>query len=123
MGSAGIDGRTGQVLTGWDHTLASIWRIFRTRIGTRVMLRSFGAMSHALIGRRLTAQWVALYRLSIILALECWEPRVSVRKLVVEGTVDQVRDGQVTCKCTLAYMPNGHLGDTTVANTVELELS
>lgn len=122
MTSTGIDRSTGKMLRGWDHVVQSVFRILATPIGRRVMRREFGFAGLGLLGRRCTPQVVALWRLALVLALERWEPRVSIRKIQVLGDVDTLRAGAITTRISVAYLPDGHLGDSTVAGEHELEV-
>ncbi|WP_454919218.1 GPW/gp25 family protein [Xanthobacter sediminis] len=122
MSSTGIDRRTGRPLRGWDHVVQSVFVILATPIGRRVMRRSFGFAGTGLIGRRFTPQVVALWRLALVLALERWEPRVRVRRIQVLGEVDEVRAGGVSTRISVDYLPDGHMGDATVAGAHEIEV-
>lgn len=122
MSSTGIDATTGKILSGWDHVLQSVKRIYATRIGTRIMRRQFGGGVSSLIGRRLTPRALALYRLLAVLALERWEPRVKVRAIAFSGTVEEIRDGRPIMTVAVDYLPRGHLGDQTVADQRDIDL-
>jgi phage baseplate assembly protein W len=121
MTSTGIDRHTGKPLFGWDHVVQSVFVILGTRVGSRVMRRPFGSATTGLIGRRLTPQMIALWRLLVVLSLERWEPRVRVRKVTFAGEVDAVRDGRLGVTISVDYLPNGHKGDTTVASIRDIE--
>lgn len=122
MGSSGFDRRTGRVLRGWDHVVQSVFLILASRVGLRVMRRSFGCGATSLLGKRFTPQVAALYRLLVVLALERWEPRVAVRRVALVGDVDGVRAGSVRSVISVDYLPDGHRGDRTVASTRDIEI-
>lgn len=122
MGSCGIDRKTGRLIRDWDHVVQSVQRILATRIGFRIMRRSFGSGALTILGRRLTPQVVALFRLLVVLSLERWEPRVKVRRVTLTGTVDAARGGDVGAVIAVDYLPNGHRGDTTVAGPRDINL-
>lgn len=122
MAISGINERTGRPLSGWPYVVQSAFKILRYRIGTRRMLRSFGSLGLSLLGRRMTPQVVALYRLLTVVALEKWLPNVKVRRVQATATADDARAGYLGLIITVDYLPNGHLGDNTVAATRDIEV-
>lgn len=115
MGSVGLCRRTGRVLRDFDHVVQSVEVIFSTRLGSRVMLRWFGAGLVELLGRRITPRLVSLYCTLLALGITVWEPRLQVVSVDTTGnTIDAVRLGDLNFEVQVYYRPNGHKGDFTV---------
>lgn len=115
MASAGIDMRTGRVLTDFDHVVQSVRIIFSTRLGSRVMLRWFGSGLPELLGRRIVPATVSRYITLIALSIFAWEPRLQVVAVRTGGnTANAVALGELTFEVLCYYRPRGHLGDFTI---------
>lgn len=104
---SGINRHTGGELDGWEHCRQSLYDIWTTPKGTRVMRRDYGAGLLDLIDRPATPDLIMDALLSIA-ETEVWEPRFRVRQLGIEsagpdGVFEIVFDG--------IYFPRGHLGD------------
>lgn len=113
--STGLNGRTGRVLTDFDHVLQSLDVIFGTRLGELVMLRWFGSGLPELLGRRITPRLVALYVSILALAIKTWEPRLDVVAVKApNNSAEAVRLGELHFEVQVYYRPRGHLGDFTV---------
>lgn len=111
---AGIDRVTGQLLDNYSSALQSVALIFVTRIGERVMLRHFGAGMVELLGRRMKPSLFAAMQVLIVAAIDLWEPRFRVRRVLFSGSVDQIRLGAAGIDFEVDWRPRGHLGDFTV---------
>ncbi|GEP11818.1 GPW/gp25 family protein [Methylobacterium gnaphalii] len=115
MSSTGIDRYTGAPLSDFEHVLQCVAVIFMTRIGEMVMLRWFGAGLPELLGRRATLTNLSLYRMVIALAINAWEPRLNVVKVVAAGnTADGLRLGELNFTILCEYRPKALTGDLTV---------
>lgn len=117
---AGIDRRTLRVLDGWPHVVQSIEVILTTRIGARVMRRTFGSAVPGLLGRPLTPRTILRYATAIIVALELWEPRFRIRQVTFptpSNNPDSLRLGKLRIVMLGEYRPRAHLGDFTVESS------
>jgi hypothetical protein len=111
---AGVDRVTGRRLAGFSHVVQSINVIMTTRLGSRVMRRHFGSSAFSLLGRMLTADHIVRFFSVYCLAIELWEPRFRVVRVVpVRTTVDDLRLGRFAFAIEGEYRPRGHLGDPT----------
>lgn len=115
--STGIDRYTGKPLSGWDHTVQSIITILTTRIGERVMRRSFGSAVPGILGQNLVPSTVLRFYMAIAIAIELWEPRYRVRKFEYPENTngpDNLRQGQIGIRMVGDYRPRALEGDFTV---------
>lgn len=120
----GIDRRTGQVLSGFAHVEQSLEVIFSTRIGDRVMRRLFGSEVPALLGRNLVPSTLLRFQAAVIVAIELWEPRFAIRKVLWQGAPEPARLGRIGLHLVGEYRPRGHLGDRTsdgIMRTITLQ--
>lgn len=122
MPSSGIDRRTGKVLRDLDHVRQSVGVILSTRFGSRVVRRTFGSDVPGLIGRSdLTAPELLRFKTAIILAIETWEPRLRVVRVVyppAQNTPELMRIGKMGLAILCRYRPNALQGDTTSDTSV-----
>lgn len=109
-----FDRRTGARLSNYESALQSVEILFFSRIGEHVMLREFGAGARELLGRLLTPRLFAAFMLLLAAAIDLWEPRFRVRRLIPGGSVDELRLGHAGFRIEVDFRPNGHLGDPTV---------
>lgn len=111
---AGIDRHTGKPLDGFPHAVQSVNVILTTRLGERVMRRHFGSSAATLLGRLLTAERISQFFAVYCVAIDLWEPRLSVVRVIpFAATVDDVRLGRFGFAVDVEYRPRGHLGDVT----------
>ena len=105
---AGMDRRTGRLLTDWEHCAQSIQFILATRLGTVIMLLDFGSDVPSLIDRPGTAETIARCYAAAAGALRRWEPGFRVREfeLVRAGS-----DGVFDIELRGTFYPRGHVGD------------
>ncbi len=108
----GLNRRTGEVLTGWDHCVQSIAFIIRTRVGSLIMLRAFGSLVPELQDQNATPRTIMQVYAAIAAALKEWEPGFRLRKIQMtrwgaDGVFAFVIEG--------VFFPRGHLGDYSVA--------
>ncbi|SMD18124.1 GPW/gp25 family protein [Rhizobium sp. RU36D] len=120
---AGIDRRTGRVIDNLASAYQGVEVILTTRIASRVMRREIGAAVIELLGRAMTPPLFAAWQQLIATAIDIWEPRFSVRRLVPTGSVDEIRLGRAGLLIEADYRPRGHLGDFTVDRVVGFTVS
>lgn len=111
---ADIDQRTGEVIDNYASAVQSVGIVFSTRLAEMIMLREFGAGLVDLLGRALTPRLISTYATLMMAAIDIWEPRFRVRRIYVNGSVDQVRLGTVGFSIEVDWRPRAHLGDPTV---------
>jgi phage baseplate assembly protein W len=117
MSSVGVDRRTGRLLTGWDHVLQSLQVIFITRLGDRIMRRTFGSAIPGLLGQSLTPQTLLKFYTAIAIAVELWEPRFRVRLIAYPKDTNaplKMRQGKLGVRLLGDYRPRALEGDFTV---------
>jgi len=98
--------------------MQSIHVIFTTRIGERIMRRTFGSAVPGLLGRNLTPKTIHRFVVAFVVAIELWEPRFKVRKLGLSGkstSAPGARQGKIGILIEGDYRPNALEGDFTVA--------
>ena len=123
--SAGLDRRTGRAIAGFAHLQQSIEVIFSTRIGERVLARAFGSNVPAVLGRNLVPSTLLRLYAVIIAAIDAWEPRLRVRRIVhpaEQNGPEQFRSGKLGLVIVADYRPRALEGDLTVENTVTLSI-
>jgi phage baseplate assembly protein W len=111
--STGIDRDTGKVLTGWNHVMQSLTVIFTTFFGERVMRRFFGSFVPKILGKPMTPTTIVRFWTAICVAIDMWEPRYRVTRIIPRGSPDEMRLGNLGFQVEGVYMPRGHLGDKT----------
>jgi phage baseplate assembly protein W len=109
---SGIDWETGKPLSGFDHCMQSMWILFTTRIGTRVMRLDVGSDVTALLDSPANRETIARFYAAITEALLKWEPGFRVTRFTVE---EASGDGGFAFGITGIYYPRGHLGDYSIA--------
>ncbi|WP_336812240.1 GPW/gp25 family protein [Bosea sp. MMO-172] len=107
----GLNRRTGEVLTGWDHCIQSICFIILTRIGSLIMLRAFGSLVPELQDDNATPQTIMRVYAAIAAALKAWEPCFRLTKIQLtrhgpDGVFAFILEGR--------FYPMGHVGDYSV---------
>jgi phage baseplate assembly protein W len=71
----------------------------------------------------MTPQLFSLYKMLLVVALDVWEPRLRVRRVVVDGDARAVQQGAAKFSLEVDFMPNGHKGDRTVQKQLRFGLS
>ena len=115
--STGINRFTGRPLSDWPHVVQSILVILSTRIGDRVMRRSFGSAIPGLLGRNLVPATLLRFYTAIAIAIELWEPRFRVRRFEypdAENSANDLRQGRLGIRMIGDYRPRALSGDMTV---------
>jgi hypothetical protein len=114
----GIDRRTGARLSNLDSAYQAVIYILSVRIGSTVLLREFGGGVVELLGRSMTAPLFAAWKQLIATAIDLWEPRFKVRRVLATGSIDEIRAGRAGLTIECDFRPRGHLGDYTVERVV-----
>jgi len=109
----GINRSTGKVLAGWSHVMQSLGVIFSTSFGERVMRRHFGSFVPVVLGEKLVPSTLLKFWTAICVAIEIWEPRYKVTRIVPAASPEQMRQGILGYRIEGVYRPRGHLGDFT----------
>lgn len=118
MVMAGIDRRTGAVIDNLTSAFQGVEVTLTTRLASRVMRREFGAGVVDILGRAITPSLFATWMQLVATAIDIWEPRFSVRRILPTGSVDEIRTGRAGLLIEAEYRPRGHLGDFTVERVV-----
>lgn len=118
----GISRHTGATIDNFESALQGVEVALTTKLATRVMRRQFCGGVAELLGRALTPQTLAAFKQIVATAIDLWEPRFLVRRVLVNGSVDQLRTGQAGFVFEVDYRPRGHLGDFTVERVVSFSL-
>ena len=119
---AGIDRQTGRVIEPLGSTLQSVEVILGTQLGSRCMRREFGGGVLELLGRGMKPSLFAAWRQLVATAIDLWEPRLRIRRVSLEGTVDDLRVGRAKLVMEADFRPRAHLGDLAVERRVSLSL-
>jgi phage baseplate assembly protein W len=103
-----------KLLDGFAHVAQSIEVIFTTRLGERVQRRWFGSPITAMLGKALTPATVLRFFTCLVVAIEVWEPRYKVTR-IVPGTnsTEWVRQGAFSFIIEGIYRPRALAGDFT----------
>lgn len=120
---AGIDRRTGKVIDNLSSAYQGVEVILTTRINSRVMRREFGAGVVELLGRAVTPSLFTAWLQLVATAIDIWEPRLPVRRIVPSGTADEIRMGRAGVLIEADYRPRAHLGDFSVERVVGFTIS
>lgn len=114
---------TGDILDGFDEVAQSIQRyIMPTSFGERVQLEEFGSYIPKILQKPLSADLVSVAIWSVTLAVELWEPRFKIKRVLANSTVDDWRAGKLNFTLIGDYRPRAHLGDFTVAREASINL-
>ncbi len=108
--SIDIDAVSGVDIVAWPHVLQSIQQILTTRFGERVMREWFGSAVPNLLGENLTTKTVVAFFSAVSAAIEQWEPRFRVIRIIPESVG---RDGRLRVQIEGEYRPRALLGDFT----------
>lgn len=117
---AGIDRRTGKMISGFAHVVQSLSVIFKTRIGSRVLRRLFGSEIPGLLGKNIVPSTFLRFATAVHVAVELWEPRFRVRQVTFpsdRNDPDEIRKGRIGIAMLGEYRPRALQGDFTVEGT------
>jgi phage baseplate assembly protein W len=103
---SGIDAVTGETLSGFDHVLQSLEKIFNTSQGARVMREWFGNPGLKLLGENMTDETILLWFNTLYMLVELFEPRFRIVKFYVD---DLDRLGFAEFTIVGEYRPYAHL--------------
>ena len=109
--SIDMDMGSGADISGWPHVLQSLTEILITFFGARIMREWFGSAVPRFLGEPLNQKTIVPFFAAIASAIEQWEPRYRVTRIVPEwlsasGNIEIVIEGE--------YRPRALLGDFTV---------
>jgi phage baseplate assembly protein W len=112
---AGLDKRTGKVLSGWSHCQQSLRTLIRTQFGERQMRYRLGAEDSPLLDRpgnplEIMSFFTAIYSAvepRLVNGFQYGEPRFDLARIVPRGN----ESGLFTFSLIGLYYPRGHLGD------------
>ena len=100
-----MDRQTGQVIGDLDHLRQSIIDIVTTPLGSRVYRRDYGCGIFDLIDQPVNATLVTRMTAAIAEALDKWEPRLQVTRIVISDI--DLPDGRLAMDIEGYYLPNG----------------
>lgn len=75
-----------------------------------------------MLGRLVTPALFAAFQQIIATAIDLWEPRFRVRRIIPQGSVEQIRLGHLGLAIDVDYRPAGHLGDFTVERVLSFTM-
>ncbi len=121
---AGLSRHTFQPVSNMESALQGVEVTLGTRLYSRVMRRQFGAGLIEILGKKLSPKRFAVFMQLIAVAIDRWEPRFKVRRLIPQGTPEQVRAGVVGLTIEADFRPKAHLSppDYTVERSVSFGL-
>jgi phage baseplate assembly protein W len=108
--SIDIDAETGEDISGWPHVLQSIQDFFITSFAERVMREWYGSAVPRFLGENLTVSTVVPFFAAMASAIEQWEPRYRLTRVVPESVG---RDGKLRVYMEGEFRPRALLGDFT----------
>lgn len=120
---AGIDRRTGAVIDNLASAFQGVEVTLTTRLSSRVMRREFGAGVVDILGRAVTPSLFSTWMQLVATAIDIWEPRLPVRRILPTGSIDEIRTGRAGLLIESDYRPRAHLGDFTVERVVGFTVS
>lgn len=106
--SIDLDAGTGANIYGWDHVLQSIGDFFSTAFGERIMREWYGSAVPRFLGEPLNTKTVVPFFSAIASAIEQWEPRYRVTRVIPESVG---RDGRLRVVIEGEYRPRALLND------------
>lgn len=118
----GLDRQTGKRISNLESAYQAVTFTLSTRIGDVALLREFGGGVVELLGRAMTPALFAAWKQLIATAIDIWEPRFRVRRVVATGSAEQIRLGHAGLLIEADFRPRGHLGDQTVERVVKFGL-
>ncbi len=104
----GFDERTGKLLVGAPHLAQSMRKIWRTRVGTRVMRLAFGSDLRSLLAEDLSPSIALILYNEMVATVAPWEPEFEITQLQL---VRATEAGQLAVRHGGNYYPEGRLGN------------
>lgn len=122
---AGLDKRTGKVLSDWPHCAQSLRTLIRTRWGERQQRYRLGGEDGTLLDRPGSPIEIMRYFNTVYEAIaprlvngfQYGEPRFDLARIIPRGN----ESGQFTFSLVGLYYPRGHLGDFSVFEQVTFD--
>lgn len=111
----GMDRATGAPLSGDQHLVQSLGDIFTTPLGTRPMRRDYGCLWAEILDRPTHAATALLLASAAAMAAARWEPRVTVRRVVITG---DLANGQAAA--TIVSQRKGAPANALITQTIPL---
>ncbi len=114
--TTGISRETGLPLSDLDHVRQSARVIFTTALAQRVLRRTFGSAVPDVLGQNLVTPTLTRFWVAVILAIELWEPRLRVVRVLYPAppnTPSTMRVGGLELAVLADYRPYALQGDTT----------
>jgi phage baseplate assembly protein W len=102
----GMSAVTGKPLEGLDHLRQSIADILSTPIGTRVGRREYGSLLADLVDQPMNALGRMRLMAATALAIQRWEPRVTLSAVIIEQTGPGAFSAQLAGRRTDVTGPN-----------------
>lgn len=100
----GFSATSGKKVDGIEHLRQSVRDILTTRIGSRVMRRDYGSNLMRLVDAPMNDAWNLDVTTEAWRALDKWEPRIKVRRVIV-GT--KTPEGRCTIEIEAILLSNG----------------
>ncbi len=108
MTFVGMDNTTGRRIKGIAHLRQSVVTILTTPIGSRVLRRDFGSRLYELLDKNVTQSLKMQMYAATVEALRKWEPRLEVKRVLVEPASDEDVQHTVSLAIEGVYLPNGN---------------
>ena len=87
--ATGMNRQTGKIISGYEHLTQSIRDILLTPLQTRVMRRDYGCRIFDYIDGPVNEAMLTDIYMAVAQALDKWEPRFQLRKVVAETGAQQ----------------------------------
>lgn len=108
MTFVGMNNTNGRRIDGIDHLRQSVVTILTTPIGSRVLRRDFGSRLYDLLDKNITQSLKMQMFAATVEALRKWEPRLDVKRVLVEPVADEDTQHTVSLAIEGIYLPNGN---------------
>ncbi|SNY94061.1 hypothetical protein SAMN04515647_4385 [Cohaesibacter sp. ES.047] len=118
----GISRYTGKPIDNLTSAKQGVEVTLATRLRSMVMLREFGSGAVELLGRKMTPSLFLAYQQLIGTAIDLWEPRFHIVRMVPSGSVEEIRAGTAGWRVEAEWRPRGHRGDLSVEKIVSFGL-
>jgi len=112
--TAGMNRETGRILEGFAHVEQCVAVIITTPVGVRVMREWFGSPVPKLLGQNLTPDTFMRFVQAVCIAVELFEPRFKVRRVLLRGTGAEAQAGRAGFNLLGDFRPRALEGDFTV---------